>query len=184
MFDTPIFTLEDVRSIRNDTSINIEDFAQYAMEAQRNYLRKLLGAKLYTALVTSPTDTRMVSLLDGEIYNDGQDIIFDGVKLYLCYLWLYLYTNQSSVALTPIGARIFNDEFAEEASNRKQTRDLGEHFLKSADGLEETILDYLDKHRSTYPEFSESPQIKQASNDNIGFKVVGKSYKSPDNFGI
>lgn len=181
MFDILVFTLDDVRDIRKDTSVNIEDFDQYAKEAQRNYLRKLLGAQLYTSLVNNPTEPRMIDLLDGVIYSDGRDVIFDGVKLYLSYIWLYLYSIGSSSTLTPIGAQIFKDELSEHAANRKEARDNRDHFLKSADGLEETILRYLDRNRSTYPEFSESYQIKQASGDNITFRTFGKPRRPPRN---
>lgn len=183
MFDNPVFSLADVRNVRKDVSVNIDDFDQYAVEAQRNYLSKLLGDKLYSALITSPTDVRFTTLLDGEIYQDGgRDVIFRGLKVYLCYVWLYLYSVGSNSSLTPIGARIFNDELAMAASDRKAARDNQDHFIKSADGMDEGILRYLNRKKDDYPEFSESFQIKQASKDNITFKTFGRSHRPPNNF--
>lgn len=183
MFDTLVFTLNDVRTVRKDVSINIDDFDQYATEAQRNYLAKLLGDRLYTALVTTPTEERFAKLLDGEIYQDGgRDVIFRGVKIYACYVWLYLYSVGSNSSLTPIGARMFNDELAEFASDRKSARDNQDHFIKSADGMDESILRYLERNRDTYPEFSESFQIKQASNDAIQFRTFGRTHRPARNF--
>ena len=177
-FDTPVFSLEDVRTVRKDVSINIDDFDQYAVEAQRNYLSKLLGDKLYTALVDAPTDARMVTLLDGEVYQDGgRDVIYRGLTVYLSYVWLYLYAAGSNSSLTPIGAQRFIDELSESASDRKAARDNTDHFIKSADGMEEGILRYLDNKNTTYPEFDESIQIKQAQNDNIQFRTFGRSYR-------
>lgn len=182
MFDVPVFTLDDVRNIRKDVSVNVDDFTQYAVESQRNYLSKLLGDKLYAALVADPAEVRFVTLLDGEIYQDGgRDVIFRGVKVYLCYVWLYLYSAGSNSSLTPIGARIFNDELAIAASDRKAARDNTDHFIKSADGMDESILRYLSRNKTTYQEFTESFQIKQASNDNIQLKTFGRRHIPPYN---
>jgi len=177
-FDTPVFTLDDVREVRKDVSINIDDFDQYAVEVQRNYLSKLLGDKLYNALVANPVEARMVTLLDGEIYQDGgREVTFRGLKVYLSYVWLYLYSAGSNSSVTPIGIEMFKDELAERASDRKAGRDNTDHFIKSGDGLEEGILRYLENKKSTYPEFDESFQIKQAQNDNLQFRTFGRSYR-------
>lgn len=182
MFDTPVFTLADVRTIRKDVSINIDDFDQYAVEAQRNYLSKLLGDKLYTALIAAPTEARFVDLLDGKIYQDGgRDVIFRGLKVYLSYVWLFLYSVGSSSSLTTTGPRIFKDELAIEAYNKKEARDNKDHFIKSADGFDESILRFLRSEKVTYPEFEESFQIKQASNDNFQFRSFGRTYRPPNN---
>lgn len=182
MFDTPVFTLTDVRNIRKDVSVNIDDFTQYAVEAQRNYLSKLLGDKLYTALVTTSAEARFVDLLDGKIYQDGgRDVIFRGLRVYLSYVWLYLYSVGSNSSLTPIGAQMFTDELAIAASDRKTARDNTDHFIKSADGFDESILRFLTRNRVTYPEFTESFQIKQASNDNFQFRSFGRTYRPPNN---
>ena len=180
-FDTPLFTIDDVRLIRK-VSVTIDDFDMYAVEVQRNYLSKLLGDRLYSALIDSSTDQRMVDLLDGVIYQDGRDVIFRGLKPYLSYLWLYLYSVDSSINHTPIGAMMFKDEFAEHASSQKAGNDARAHFISSADGMEESILRFLNRKISDYPEFHDSEQIEQAERDNITFKVIGKSYKSPNNF--
>jgi hypothetical protein len=177
-FDTPLFTLEDVKAIRKDVSTNIDDFDQYASEVQRNYLSKLIGDKLYNALVTTPTEERMVKLLDGEVYQDGgRDVIYRGVKLYLVYAWLYVYSLASSISLTPTGSKIFKDQYAEEARDRKANKDNYMNYIASVDGMEEPIMRYLDKNRDIYEEYGESLQIKQASSDNIRFKVRGRTYR-------
>ena len=182
-FDIPIFTLNDVRQVRKDVSVNIDDFEQYAIEAQRNYLSKLLGDKLYKAMVDNQAEARMVNLIEGEVYTDGgKDVIFRGVKIYTVYIWLYLYSLASSASLTPIGSRIFKDVLAEEASQMRATKQNTDHFLGSADGMEESIIRYLDKKRSIYPEFVDSFQIRQASKDNFTFRSWGRTWTKPDNF--
>ena len=182
MFDPVVFTIDDVREVRK-VSVNIEDFDQFAVEAQRNYLSKLLGDALYTAMVSNPTEARFVELLDGTIYNDGgRDKIFRGCKLYLSYVWLYLYHVGSATKQTPIGAMIFKDEFAEHGDTSRSGTVERDHFIKSADGMDESILLFLDRNRNTYPEFAESMQIKQASRDNLTFRAYGRRILPPDNF--
>jgi len=181
-FDTLIFTLEDVRTVRK-VSVNIDDFDMYAVEVQRNYLTKLLGDKLYTALISDltlgvPQTPKYVDLVDGKIYTDGEDVIFRGVKLYCAYLWLYLYMSQSGVEHTPIGTMLFKDEHAERDERNGNYKNAQAHYIAAANGMEEGILSYLRKYATTYTEFSESPQIEQAQIDDMTFKVIGKTYKS------
>jgi hypothetical protein len=173
--DTILFTIEDVRTVRK-VSVNIKDFDLFAKEAQINYLEKILGAKLYNALIADPSEVRFVDLLDGKTYNSGDDINFRGVKLYLDYIWLYLYYNGSTSQITPIGVRLFKDEDAENGYNRKSGIQERDHFLRSADGLEDTILKFLNDNQSDYLEFGESLQEQPASQSNTIFKVVGRSY--------
>lgn len=179
--DTILFDLDDVRTVRK-VSVNINDFELFAREAQVNYLEKILGAKLYNALLAAPTDTRFASLLNGITYNSGEEINFRGVKLYLNYIWLYLFFNGSASQMTPIGARLFKDEAAESSYDRMSGTQERDHFLRSADGLEETILKFLNDNNSDYPEFNESNQEQPAAQSNTIFKVVGHSYPvdSPD----
>ena len=174
--DTILFTIDDVRTVRK-VSVNINDFDVFAKEAQINYLERIIGAKLYNALIDSPTDLRFISLLDGTTYGSDQEINFRGVKLYLNYIWLYLFYNGSASQMTPIGARLFNDEDAESSYNLKSGTQERDHFLRSADGLEETILNFLNDNSSDYPEFSQSKQEQPAAQSNTIFKVVGRSYK-------
>lgn len=179
-FDTLIFTIDDVRAVRSSTSRHIEDFDVYAQEVQRNYLEKILGAKLYAAMISNPTETRFVNLINGETYNDSGIIIFRGVKLYCSYLWLHLFNSMGAVKHTPIGNAIFKDQEANQGEASQYNRSATAHYINSADGLEGSIIDYLSFRLPTYPEFSESNQIEQAGKDNITFKVVGSTWTAPE----
>jgi len=184
--DALIFTLADVQLVRK-VSINIDDFDLYAREAQANYLQKLLGDKLYTAMLAdlvagAPQNTRFIELIDGVIYTNGRDIIFRGVKLYAIYVWLHLYMANADLSITPLGAMLFKDADAERNEAAAAMRNAKSHFISAADGLEEPILRFLDFKGSVYPEFSESFKIEQADADNITFQVVGSKYDFPDNF--
>ena len=187
ILDKAIFTLDDIREVKK-VSVNIDDVPQYARLAQMNYLQKLLGDKLYTALQADldvngdPQTPRFEELINGVVYTDGHDTIFRGVKLYCVYLWLHLYTADSAIAITPTGARIFKDEDAKFTEAKKSYRNSEAHFIAAADGLEEPILRFLDFKSSIYPEFTESLQIEQAKDDNLTFRAFGNSFDSPNNF--
>lgn len=178
MFDNLIFSLDDVRLVRK-VSVNIDDFDMYAQEVQRNYVEKILGAKLYAAmlagLVEDPIPAKWSELVDGVEYEDGKTVIFRGLKIYCSYLWLYVYSLDSDVAVTPIGSRLFKDEHSEQA----KTKQAIDHYIAAASGMESGILDFLRAKASTYTEFSESLQIQQAKNDSTTFRVIGKTYLKP-----
>jgi hypothetical protein len=185
MIEGLIFSLDDVRKVRK-VSVNIDDFDMYAREAQANYLQKLIGDKLYVALLNDlqggiPQSQRFIDLLDGVVYTSGRDTIFRGVKLYCAYVWLHLYMADSAISITPIGARLFKDENSDHNEAKKSYRNAEAHFINGADGLEEPTLRYLRDNASTYPEFSESYQIEQAEIDNMTFKVIGKRHTAPKN---
>lgn len=185
MQDNLLFSLDDVRLVRK-VSVNIDDFDMYAQEVQRNYLQKVLGDKLYTALndaiLISPLEPRFEALLNGTRYSDGRDVLFRGLKPYLCYLWLHLYMADSSLNITPIGARLFKDDYAENNEASQSRRNARDHYIRSADGLEEPIIRFLNHERTLYPEFAESHEIEQAERDNMSFKVIGKRYTPPSEF--
>jgi hypothetical protein len=187
-FDKLIFTLDNVREVRK-VSINIDDFDQYAQEVQRNYLEKILGVELYTALQNDldgsnqPIEQRFIDLIDGVQYNIGSSVYnFRGVKLYCSYLWMYNYMLNSDNQLTPIGAMIFKDDHADHSEGKQAMRQSRDHYLRTADGQEDHIVKYLSNNLDLYPEFSSSCQTKTANEENITFKVVGISYTQPFNY--
>ena len=177
--DSLIFSLTDVREIRK-VSINIDDFDMYAREAQITFLEKVLGAKLYTAFLANIGDARFVDLLDGTVYTDGVDVNFRGVKPYLCYVWLYLYSLDSAVAVTPIGSRIFKDDNAQYTEQMTALKQAQTNYLTASESYERAILAFLNANTDVYPEFSESEQLKVAKESNNTFKIFGKSYNPPN----
>ncbi len=187
-FDKLIFTLDDVREIRK-VSINIDDFDQYAQEVQRNYLEKILGVELYTALqndldvANQPQTQRFVDLVDGVQYNVGSTPInYRGLKIYCSYLWVYNYMLNSDNQLAPIGAMIFKDEHAEHSEGKQANRQSRDHHYRSAMGQEDHIVNYLTNNLETYPEFSSSCQTKTATEEDVTFKVLGQTYVPPFNY--
>lgn len=188
MSDTLFFTLDDVRGVRKNVSVNIDDFDQYAVEVQRNYVEKILGTKLYIALMDDlvggiPQTQRFIDLIGGKDYEiSGDSHKFRGLKLYASYLWLHLYMGMGGTNHTPIGTQLFKDDAANHNEASQINRNAAAHYIKSADQMEEPVLQYLRDFIATYPEFSQSNQTEQAAKDNITFRVIGKTYRDPDNY--
>ena len=156
-FDKLIFTLDDVRKIRK-VSINIDDFDQYAQEVQRNYLEKILGVELYTALqsdldaANQPVDQRFVDLVNGVQYTVGSTPInYRGLKIYCSYLWMAEYILNSDTQLAPIGAMIFKDEHADHSEGKQSNRQSRDHYIRSAAGQEDHIVNYLTNNSRNLP---------------------------------
>lgn len=182
MTDALFFTLNDVRAIRK-VSVNIDDFDLYAQEVQRNYVQKLLGPKLYLLMIDdldagAPQATRFQELINGVRYTIGNSqYIQRGLKMYACYLWLRDYALESETNITPLGVRMFKDE-ASELADAKQIR---AHFIRSAEGIEDGIVHFLNHNNAAYPEYSEASGEEPAEDNNFSFKVIGQRYTPPTN---
>ena len=181
--DTLIFTLDDVQQIRK-VSVNIEDFDIFAREAQITYLEKVLGPKLYNAFISelqmASVPQRSIDLLNGVVYNNTREINYRGVKPYLCYVWLYLYSLESATAVTPTGSRIFKDERAEYSEKFVALKSSQKNYMNGATAYENGVLEFLRNNTSVYPEFQESNEIEVAKKTDYTFKVQGRTYDFPD----
>lgn len=186
MIDQLYFNLEDVRTVRA-ISVNINDFDLYAQEVQRNYAQRLLGDDLYNALISDlvagvPQTQRFVDLLDGKTYDiNGRKRIFRGIKLYSSYLWLYTYYLDSGAKVTPIGVQLFKDEEAENAQSKQEARQLRDHSISSANGLEDGIIQYLQDFPDEYPEYSLGSKEEPAEDSDFTFRTVGTARTAPKN---
>lgn len=183
MTDALFFTLSDIQDIRK-VSVNIDDFDLYAQETQRNFVQKLLGTKLYLLLVDNlsngiPQDIRFTNLVNGSRYTIGNSqYIHRGIKMYACYIWLYNYVLESETNITPLGVRLFEDE-ASQLTDIKQIR---AHYIRSAKGIEDGIVHFLQNNLSSYPEFSEASGQEPAEENSFSFKVIGNRYTPPNEF--
>lgn len=186
--DNLLFNLSDVNSVK-ETSVNIQDFEQYAREAQMLYLEGLIGKDLYTDLTNGVSgnggghaEVRFSDLLDGKRYMyKGRSEIFRGVKPYLCYLWLHLYANMGAANITPTGMSAFRDENEYENDRFKAIQTSKQHYIGMANTLEGGIIDFLQNNIDIYPEFKHSEKLEQAKNDDFEMEVFTNTYDYPEN---
>lgn len=186
MTDALFFTLDDIRLIRK-VSVNINDFDVYAQEVQVNYGEKILGTDLYNALLDDllagvPQTQRFIDLVNGKTYDQsGRQITFRGLKKYVSYLWIYVYLLDGSLQITPIGAKVFKDEEAEDGQGKQANRQLRDHAIRTADAMEEGIIQFIQNDPDIYPEYALGGQEEPAAEDNFSFRVLGRSYTPPRN---
>jgi hypothetical protein len=185
MTDKLFFRLDDVRAIR-PISKHIDNFDVIAREVMINYVERLLGSDLYAELQDDlqggfAQTTRFQELIAGTRYEyQGQTKIFRGLKDYACYVWLYLWLLDDGLQVTPIGAQLFKDEEAEAAHGKQQYAQLRDHAIRMADGMEEGIMEFLEKD-TRFPEYANSNKEEPAEASNFTFRTIGQTQVPPFN---
>lgn len=150
-----LFEQSDVRAIRKiATTFNAETFDPFALEVQRDYLPRILGASLYTDLIENPTDANNVRLLEGEIYTDnrGEEVIYEGLKVYLSYLWIYTFAREGNLKYTEVGISQYQDDNSERAENRSD-QDTKIQIGKNANLQGRETIKFLTDNRDDFPLF-------------------------------
>lgn len=186
MTDKLFFRLEDVRAVRSNVSVHVDNFDAIAKEVMMNYVERLLGGSLYAALQDDlqggfAQSERFQELLTGVRYeSDGLTRIFRGLKTYACYCWIYLWMLEDGIQLTPIGSQVFKDEEAESAEGKRKYAQLRDHTIRMADGMEEGIRDFLEKD-DRFPEYALSKKEEPAEDSNFTFRAIGTTFAAPDN---
>jgi len=147
-----LLSLIQQQSIKPISEKNTAKYTQLATEVQGKELRDLLGIALYQDVVTNPTSTGNIALLDGASFVDcnGNTITHNGLRFVLAYLNYVKYIGESFV----------NDTFTGFVQKtRPDSENLGEGAIKrlqqeSKDiALSEwaVIKEYLDVSYLTYP---------------------------------
>lgn len=170
MVDLQLITLADVRRVHN-VSQQIADFHVYAGEAQSLYVQKLLGDPLYLALLGAVGDARFQTLMDGCTYGDGPSI-FRGLRAYICYIWLFLYSTHSTAKLTPTGIRRYTDPESEDVDGARAGKAITSHFKDTATALGKGVVAYLGTALDTYPEYAKKVADSGAKQRGLPSDVV------------
>lgn len=185
MKDQLFFQLNDVRAVRK-ISRHMDNFEVIAQEVQMSYVERILGSKLYAALQDDlvggfPQQERFVELVNGVRYDDDGDLyIYRGLKIYACYIFLYLQMLEGGLQVTPIGAQLFKDEEAEHANQKQEGRQLRDHSIRMADGMEEGIIRFLEKD-SRFPEYDIAEKEEPARDSNNSFEPFVTTFATPFN---
>lgn len=103
--DKPILiTLQDIKSVRPTAELDSVRWQPFAVEAQDQDLRPILGDGLYYQLMQTPAETAYANLLNGTTYTyDGQTVYFDGLKPMLVYFFLARFIQNNPVNITRYG---------------------------------------------------------------------------------
>ncbi len=169
-----LITREDVIPIRKiGKSFDLPTFDTFVLEVQRNYLPRILGASLYVDLIENPTATNNLRLLDGEIYTDnrGEKVIYEGLKVYLAYLWVYAFAREGNVKYSEVGQSQYQDDNSERAGNRSD-QDTKIQLGKNANFQGRETIKFLTDNRNDFPLFTSG--IKKPS-EIMTWGVAGRS---------
>lgn len=155
MAETALISISNIREYRS-VSLQIETtrFNDFVMDVQRSDLRQLLGDSLYYDFMNDDrTSGKYKDLLDGKTYEyNGETIKFYGVKPFLCYLWLALFTREgdnfqsNSGNIQFVNNQVQNLQYlqAREKKEREQS------YRESATIYENDIIKFLNTYSSTY----------------------------------
>ncbi|GAG29152.1 unnamed protein product [marine sediment metagenome] len=145
----PLFQLSDVQAVRDVSQIyDTARFNTFAQSAQDEQLRVWLGDALYLDLVTSPSDAKYVTLLDGETYTkNGKVIKFYGLKKYLSFVWLSINAIEGDDFQAEIGTINFNQPNTSFPKSKSVT---SKKYIADSIVYKNNAIDYLNEKKSTY----------------------------------
>lgn len=105
-----IITLQDIKQLRPTAELDGVRWEPYALEAQDQELRPILGDGLFYDFMTKyhstadPSYTKYQELLNGKVYTyHGQSIYFDGLKPMLGYFTLARLVQNNQINITRYG---------------------------------------------------------------------------------
>lgn len=169
-----LFSQDDVKVIRKiSKSFDGDTFDTFALEVQRNYLPKLLGPSLYNDLLVNPASVNNLRLLNGEVYtnNQNEQILFEGLKTYLAYLWLYTFAREGNLKYAEVGISKYQDNDSERAANRSD-QDTKKQMGKNANFTGRATIDFLVDNKNDFPLFIPEKQIQPKV---VDFSILGRN---------
>ena len=161
MMDTQLITSAQLSEIK-DISDNIDNVRRvdpYILQWQRTRLLPFLGAELYKALCTSPTDARFVQLLFGE---SGSAKYFFGVHYAIAYGAYALLLQNQDVNVTRSGMVRKTTGYSEHLEDKQVMR-----LVAAANSLSDFYLiqaeNWLNENKALYPEWEEKCNAQKKS---------------------
>jgi len=142
---------------------------------------------VFTATGTTPTKWASSSslqttssiyfdLLEGKQYTYGDTLYnFYGAKMYLIYLFLYLYFKEGDLNYTDSGKKTYNAENSTDARTNLNSSIINNHF-NSAKVIGESITEFLEYNKDLYPLYK-STDTNTDVNYRFDFKVLSNNYR-------
>lgn len=177
--DKTLITIEDVRLVRYlSKNYEFDKFQALCLEVQRNYVLPLLSAELYTDLITgenSESNLNYRDLLDGIDWADGdRKIRMQGLKLYIVYMFLYLFMKEGGLSFTETGAGEYNFTEMKDKKNPLSV-DAINNFFNSAKEIANSVTYYLEKNITDYPKYKTS-YVQTSQTETMNFRILGEDY--------
>lgn len=154
MAETQLISISDVQEYRKiDPKLNEDRFNSYVNEIQRINLKDLLSPPLYYDFMNSDRTAGVYKdLLDGKSYvYNGNTIQFYGLKPYLCYLWLAIYTREGELYHSAHGAIQFMDNPQQNFAEAKKREQIAQNYMQIANDYANEIRQFLTGNSNEYP---------------------------------
>lgn len=135
------------------------------VEAQRSYIRTLIGRALYRDLHVNRTDAKYQTLLNGGSYTpsgEKGEVDFYGLKPAIASYAYSILIHRNDIRVTRTGNKIKNSEVSEQATPEMIAREYQIALDSGANYMTE-VLDYLNQNASTYPLFDEGYSLPQGT---------------------
>lgn len=174
--ETLLVTIANVQTVRALASSYDQDkFNSYLREVQREYVRLLIGNELYIDLLANTTAENYAELLDGVAYeSDGNQISFYGLRMYIIYMWLYLYSKEGGIVYSETGKSEFDFSEVKKPSSGL-TQDVISQFQFKAKIYADQVIKYLEDNATKFPKYKLSV-INTKQTKSFMFNVIGESY--------
>jgi hypothetical protein len=162
-----IITIDDVREIKAASqTLDAPDFDSYVQRAQNVSLRQLLGDALWYDLFININDAKYQTLIDGEAYTySGDTVLFNGLKPYLSYTWLILFSTEGNNNHTNAGNYTIDPATAFQPDRLSQS--IGSYKTEQSHERN-NIIQYLNEKSSTY-DLWEGKSQKNPTSQTIDF---------------
>jgi len=167
-----IITLQDIKQLRPTAELDGERWEPFALEAQDQDLRPILGDGLFYDFMTKWYNTgdamysNYQNLLNGTNYTyNGQTIYFDGLKPMMVYYTLARFVQNNPVNITRYGVvtKLVNQSQPVDAQVLRQVVN---ELKSSAQTYKNQVDLFLNQNQTTYPLY-----IGSNSNINTSFKM-------------
>lgn len=121
------------------------------------------------------TSSIYFNLLEGTQYtDDGILVNYRGSKIYLIYLFLYLYFKEGDLNYSNSGKKTYNVENTSDARTATNNSITSNHFA-NAQIYGKEIIKFLEDNSGSYPLYN-SIGIDASANERMEFKVFGSNY--------
>lgn len=121
------------------------------LEAQRSYIRHVLGKAQYKDLIDNQTDSKYVTLLDGGTYNDGVGTVdFYGLKPAIIYYAYGLFIHSDDLRVTRAGNKVKRKAESDNADKELIEKERQKAFNTASMYMRE-CLEFMRKNPTDYP---------------------------------
>lgn len=156
MAETILITNSNVQVYRSiDPTYETGRFNGFAMEAQRDNLRGLLGDSLYLDFFSGyphASGDKYEKLLNGDTYTiSSQSIKYYGLKPLLVYWWLSIATREGDMFTANHGSIEFVDNPQQTYQRAKDRDRIADSYMQTAVQYSNDLVQYLNEKSSTYP---------------------------------